>query len=109
MGNTADHAAIRRSLLIGRPFLGGTAGTLIEKPPQLSELQGLSKLAPRVGFEPTTLRLTAGCSAVELPRNDRGRRPRTVRLAGAVQNERRSLAIPSRAGQAGFRPTGMDA
>ena len=27
-------------------------------------------LAPRVGFEPTTLRLTAGCSAVELPRND---------------------------------------
>ena len=28
-----------------------------------------SKMAPRVGFEPTTLRLTAGCSAVELPRN----------------------------------------
>ena len=27
-------------------------------------------LAPRVGFEPTTLRLTAGCSAVELPRNE---------------------------------------
>lgn len=26
-------------------------------------------LAPRVGFEPTTLRLTAGCSTVELPRN----------------------------------------
>ena len=26
-------------------------------------------MAPRVGFEPTTLRLTAGCSAVELPRN----------------------------------------
>ncbi len=26
-------------------------------------------LAPRVGFEPTTLRLTAECSAVELPRN----------------------------------------
>ena len=24
--------------------------------------------APGVGFEPTTLRLTAGCSAVELPR-----------------------------------------
>ena len=29
----------------------------------------LGFLAPRVGFEPTTLRLTAGCSAVELPRN----------------------------------------
>ena len=26
-------------------------------------------LAPRVGFEPTTLRLTAGCSAAELSRN----------------------------------------
>ena len=27
------------------------------------------KLAPRAGFEPATLRLTAGCSAIELPRN----------------------------------------
>lgn len=27
-------------------------------------------MAPRVGFEPTTLRLTAECSAVELPRNN---------------------------------------
>ena len=27
------------------------------------------RLAPRVGFEPTTLRLTAGCSTVELPGN----------------------------------------
>lgn len=27
------------------------------------------KMAPRVGFEPTTLRLTAGCSAAELSRN----------------------------------------
>ena len=26
-------------------------------------------MAPRVGFEPTTLRLTAGCSTVELSRN----------------------------------------
>ena len=31
--------------------------------------RALEILAPRVGFEPTTLRLTAGCSAVELPRN----------------------------------------
>ena len=29
----------------------------------------LKNLAPRVGLEPTTLRLTAGCSAIELPRN----------------------------------------
>ena len=34
----------------------------------LDEFEQL-KMAPRVGFEPTTLRLTAGCSAVELPRN----------------------------------------
>jgi hypothetical protein len=30
-------------------------------------------LAPQVGFEPTTLRLTAGCSAIELLRNRSGR------------------------------------
>ena len=29
----------------------------------------MKTLAPRVGFEPTTLRLTAECSTVELPRN----------------------------------------
>ena len=29
----------------------------------------LTRLAPRAGFEPATLRLTAGCSTVELPRN----------------------------------------
>ena len=29
----------------------------------------LYKMAPRVGLEPTTYRLTAGCSAIELPRN----------------------------------------
>jgi hypothetical protein len=28
------------------------------------------KLAPQVGLEPTTLRLTAGCSAIELLRSD---------------------------------------
>src|SRR3954465_3951217 len=27
------------------------------------------RLAPRAGLEPATLRLTAGCSAIELPRN----------------------------------------
>lgn len=29
----------------------------------------LRNMAPRVGFEPTTYRLTADCSAIELPRN----------------------------------------
>ena len=27
-------------------------------------------MAPRVGLEPTTYRLTAGCSTIELPRNN---------------------------------------
>lgn len=31
-----------------------------------------SFLAPQVGLEPTTLRLTAGCSAIELLRNSSG-------------------------------------
>src|SRR5262249_24550915 len=30
---------------------------------------GKESVAPRVGFEPTTNRLTAGCSTTELPRN----------------------------------------
>jgi hypothetical protein len=33
-----------------------------------------SELAPRAGLEPATLRLTAGCSAIELPRIGRGRK-----------------------------------
>ncbi len=37
------------------------------------ELRGVAKLqknlAPQVGLEPTTLRLTAGCSAIELLRS----------------------------------------
>ena len=31
-------------------------------------------MAPRVGFEPTTNRLTAGCSTTELPRNSASQR-----------------------------------
>ncbi len=33
-------------------------------------MQNESGGAPRVGFEPTTLRLTAACSTVELPRKE---------------------------------------
>ena len=33
------------------------------------ELFFLRKVAPQAGLEPATLRLTAGCSAIELPRN----------------------------------------
>src|SRR5207249_2854182 len=37
----------------------------------------MKTLAPQVGLEPTTLRLTAGCSTIELLRNgSKGRRPR---------------------------------
>jgi hypothetical protein len=35
-----------------------------------SGAERLVLLAPRVGFEPTTSRLTAGCSTTELPRNN---------------------------------------
>jgi hypothetical protein len=35
----------------------------------LKEFEIDIKMAPRVGFEPTTLRLTAGCSTVELSRS----------------------------------------
>ena len=34
-----------------------------------SELTGQNNLAPRVGLEPTTTRLTAAGSTIELPRN----------------------------------------
>src|SRR5690242_16885632 len=39
-------------------------------------------MAPRVGFEPTTSRLTAGCSTTELPRN-------SASVARAGYNKRR--------------------
>src|ERR1700686_1522783 len=41
-----------------------TGGETAGKGSQLSE-----RLAPQVGLEPTTLRLTAGCSAIELLRS----------------------------------------
>ena len=36
----------------------------------LGQLSKKRKVAPQVGFEPTTYRLTAGCSTTELLRND---------------------------------------
>jgi hypothetical protein len=38
--------------------------------------KGLMDLAPQVGLEPTTLRLTAGCSAIELLRTTGGKQAR---------------------------------
>src|SRR5215831_16239521 len=51
----------------------------------------MKKLAPQAGLEPATLRLTAGCSAIELLRNDGGtltgqRRPPIVTDARTSRN-----------------------
>src|SRR5262245_56278561 len=54
----------------------------------------MASLAPRAGFEPATLRLTAGCSAVELPRNAWDRAPHTGpgrALTGAIGGVTRSV------------------
>src|SRR5258706_4110367 len=68
-------------------------------------------LAPRVGFEPTTLRLTAGCSAVELPRKvvwgprrpTHGRGRRSSLLTGSARGQERGVsraaALPRSAAQ----------
>ena len=37
-------------------------------PPRRHIDNSSKRMAPRVGLEPTTYRLTAGCSAIELPR-----------------------------------------
>ena len=39
------------------------------RPGGLPRASGASRVAPRVGLEPTTLRLTVGCSTIELPGN----------------------------------------
>ena len=44
------------------------------------------KVAPRAGFEPATLRLTAGCSTVELPRNEAGDTP-PARIGTPAEND----------------------
>src|ERR1019366_7536154 len=41
-------------------------------------------LAPQVGFEPTTLRLTAECSTIELLRSNRWASPITTKAARSV-------------------------
>jgi site-specific DNA recombinase len=53
-------------------------------------------MAPQVGFEPTTLRLTAGCSTAELLRNGRGPPPmrrswQTLSIEAAVQGRQTGL------------------
>src|SRR5436305_7046949 len=50
--------------------------------------------APRRGFEPRTLRLTAACSTVELSGNDReGTPPQTKTIPDASRNVKRSKEV----------------
>ena len=55
--------------LIRLRWLSSRESVQTKKEPPTCAGGSWSFMAPRVGFEPTTLRLTAGCSAVELPRN----------------------------------------
>src|SRR5579872_1903232 len=48
----------------------------------------IKSLAPQVGFEPTTLRLTAECSTIELLRSKRRAFPITTKAACAVNFSR---------------------
>ena len=52
-------------------------------------------MAPRVGFEPTTNRLTAGCSTTELPRN-------------TCETPKRFAALPIKFGARGKVPVCAD-
>ena len=64
-----DLSRSRRSRTRRRWGWGQKVGIKPPPPRKLKENNGLSRaLAPRVGFEPTTSRLTAGCSTTELPR-----------------------------------------
>src|SRR5271170_5659957 len=63
-----SYAALRNSIPTKVPTLRPRAA-LSEKP---AACKCLKTLAPQVGLEPTTLRLTAECSTIELLRN-RGR------------------------------------
>src|SRR5262245_50693522 len=65
------------------------AGTTAENAARLvfwDRLVRLGELAPQVGFEPTTLRLTAGCSTLELLRNGRAATTNYTEPSGRVSN-----------------------
>ena len=61
----------------GSIVLSGSPSPQARSPRNSSSYEGSRTLAPRVGFEPTTLRLTAECSTIELPRNE-AEPPRTA-------------------------------
>src|SRR6478752_5450145 len=47
--------------------------------------------APRAGLEPATLRLTAGCSTIELPRNGSGQSTTSQPLDGLIGWRRKAI------------------
>ena len=55
------------NLYIGDLLLVGSAVLQVTQPRMPGKC--LKRMAPQVGLEPTTLRLTAGCSAIELLRS----------------------------------------
>ena len=71
------------------------------KQPQ-QKLLRLYKVAPQVGLEPTTTRLTAECSAIELLRNDDSENLLTLRIT--FNGIRRRPTLPGR-----FQPSTISA
>ncbi len=61
------------------------------------------RMAPRVGFEPTTNRLTAGCSTTELPRNSSCAPRRGAGLYQVRRQGERPGFIPSKENEGPFR------
>ena len=83
-GNGGTRLGQKQRLSIKKGHLSGGLG-----------LRG-QELAPRVGFEPTTLRLTAACSTIELPRKRRQfflTGHENTLTFGAVQDPSQSLYV----------------
>ena len=94
--------SLLRSSLLAHPFASFEppslcSGTVLILTPDMQNGRpadaDLPFCAPRVGFEPTTLRLTAACSTAELPRS-------VLRNSGSGRKDRTILD----AGQASLRP-----
>ena len=72
-----------------------------QNPPQSSRAgnrgncNSLKGLAPQVGLEPTTLRLTAGCSTIELLRNTLTAATRWARRTSSDEKDEKHVARPN--------------
>jgi hypothetical protein len=67
--NPHEQARLIKTLVSNSTFDRGSLSPTYVKPFDVFAKGSERKLAPQAGFEPATLRLTAGCSAVELLRN----------------------------------------